>query len=321
MNRRDAVLALLALGGLPCASYAQTGRVYRIGWPIQWPKGAASANAGDAFLQGLRDLGYTPGKNIIPDVRYGDGKLEHYPAVIQEVVQGKPDVILMPGNAYLAKAATQTIPIIMVMDLDPVGSGVVSSLAKPGGNITGLTWDVGGDPTAKRLEHLKEISPGIKRVARLWEPPFEKLFAEEIKRAASVMGIEVFWQEVTEDIEGSIAAAAKKRAGALLVASNARLYIRRNELVSIANKYRLPASYNLADFVEAGGLMSYSPNIPDLFRRAAGYVDKILKGAKPADLPIERPTKLELAINLKTAKALGLKVPDTLLIRADHLIE
>jgi putative ABC transport system substrate-binding protein len=277
-----------------------------------------------AFLDGLRESGYVEGRNLVFDVRHGDGKPERMPEVARELVAGKPDVIVTGVNLQTraARDATRTIPIVMSVGTDVVAEGFVASLARPGGNITGVTWDVGLEVMPKRFEYLKEAVPKLSRVAVLWDqgqdaPDFKSSIAE----GGRSVGLTLVWIDYDEDHEQMFRAAARERVQALFTGGGARLFRHRKAIVELALKYRLPDTHYSGEFVEAGGLMSYAPNLPNLFRRAATYVDKILRGAKPADLPVERPTKLDLVINLKTAKALGLTVPQSLLLRADRVIE
>lgn len=323
MDRRRFVAMIGSALACPGALWAQIrSALPRIGFPYIATR-ADLAQFVVAFEEGLRGEGYEPGKDVLIDYRSADGKQERFPAIVQEALQTKPDLLVALTNANIIpmRAATPSIPIVMVAGINVVGSGFVASLARPGGNITGLTWDVGGEIIGKRLDFMREILPKISRVARLYEPPYEKTFAEEINGAAAMIGASVVWIEVEDDIERSFAAAARERADVLLVGSGPRTFGRRKEVTELATRYRLPATYAHAEMVNAGGLLSYAPSIAGLYRRSAWYVARILKGAKPADLPIERPSKLELVINLKAASAIGLKIPQSLLIRADRVIE
>ena len=287
--------------------------------PVQEPRVGA-------FRQGLRDLGYIEGQNITIEYRYAEGKLERVPALAAELVRLKVDVIVTAGPASTprAKEATVTIPIVMAFDNDPVGNGFVASLARPGGNITGLS-SLAPEISGKRLELLKEIIPQLSRVAILGSStmPGNSLALKETELAAGAFKIQVQYQDVRGlgDIEAAFRAASQWRAEAVLVLGGPILNSDRTQVVDLAVKNRLPATYNVADFVEAGGLMSYGVSFVDLYRRAATYVDKILKSAKPADLPVEQPTKFELVINLKAAKQIGLTIPPNVLVRADRVIK
>jgi putative ABC transport system substrate-binding protein len=278
-----------------------------------------------AFRQGLHELGYVEQQNIVLEYRYARGKDEVLPALAAELVALNVDIILTYGvtAAKAARQATTTIPIVNGSMSDPVAAGLAESLARPGGNVTGLT---SRSPTlsAKRLELIKEVVPGLSRVAVLSTPaPTAQLGLQEMKVAARSLGVSLLVQQVQEpnEFESAFSEMTKARAGALLVLADLRFNEHLRRLVDLAAEHRLPVAYTSKDFVDGGGLMSYGPSWPDQFRRAAGYIDKILKGAKPADLPIEGPIKFELVINLKTAKALGLTIPQTLMLRADEVIQ
>jgi len=288
----------------------------------------ASPHLPEAFRQGLRDLGYVEGRNVVIEYRDAEGKPERLPALAAELVALKVDVILAPGTpqALAAKQATRTLPIVFGAAADPVGSGLVSSLARPGGNVTGLSV-VTPELVGKRLELLTQAVPGVSRVAVLWQPGnygerTEKDMLKEAEVAARALGVRLQFVEARgpADFDRAFSDITRARAGALTVVPSAMLFGERRRLVDLAAKNRLPAVYQWREGVDAGGLMSYGPDFADLFRRAATYVDRILKGAKPGDLPVEQPTKFELVINLKTAKALGLTIPPLLLGRADEVI-
>jgi putative ABC transport system substrate-binding protein len=280
----------------------------------------------EAFRQGLRELGYVEGENIVIEYRYADEKAERLPGLAAELVYLKVDVIVAAGTIAVrsAKNATKAIPIVMTSSGDPIATGLVVSLAQPGGNITGLS-QMSPDLSAKRLELLKEVIPSISRVAVVWNPtgPVDKLVFEETETAAPAFRIKVQSLEVRNpnDIDSAFAAAARERANALITFGSPLIVDHRARIVELAAKSRLPAIYEGREFADAGGLMSYGPSLPDLFRRAAAYVDKILKGAKPADLPVEQPRKFELIINLKAAKQIGLTIPQSVLYRADKVIK
>jgi putative ABC transport system substrate-binding protein len=279
----------------------------------------------EAFRQGLRELGYVEGKNIVIEWRYAEGKLDRMPALVAELVRLKVDVIVTSGpqSTRVAKEATVTIPVVMGFDPDPVGGGFVASLARPGGNITGLAT-LAPEISGKQLELLKEIVPKLSRVAVLGDSnePGNAQALKEVELAAGAFKVQLQYLHVLnlKDIEHSFQSASKQRAGAVLVLAGPVMAAHRTEVVNLAAKNRLPAMYFRSDFVEAGGLMTYSVNYNDLARRAATYVDKILKGAKPADLPVEQPKNFEFIINLKTAKQIGLTIPPTVLARADKVI-
>jgi ABC-type uncharacterized transport system substrate-binding protein len=279
----------------------------------------------EAFRRGLRDLGYVEGKNIIIDYRYADGKSDRLPALAAELLRLKADILVTTGS-FSTRAAKQTaaaIPIVMANDDDPVGSGFAASLARPGGNITGLST-LSPEVAGKRLELLKEIVPKLTRVAFVGDVtrPGAAQALREMNVVADAFGIQMQYVEArtTNDIETAIRAAIKERADALLLLGSPVLNSRRKEIAELAVKAQLPAIYPNWDFVDDGGLMSYGVSYVDLSRRAATYVDKILKGAKPADLPIEQPTKFELVINLKAAKQIGLTIPPNVLARADRVV-
>ena len=275
--------------------------------------------------QGLRELGYVEGKNIVIEFRSAQGEQDRLPALVAELIRLKIDVIVSAGPAVTrsAKQATTTIPIVMASDDDPVGSGFVASLARPGGNITGLAT-YGPEISGKQLELLKDTVPKLTRVGVLGDVirPGTAQALNEINVAANALGVKLQYLEVrgTKDIETAFGAAGKERAEAVLVQRSGVLFSQRRQIADLAAKSRLPAIYGSPEYVEDGGLMSYSVSVPDQFRRAATYVDKILKGAKPADLPVEQPRKFEFIINLKAAKQIGLMIPPNVLARADKVI-
>jgi putative ABC transport system substrate-binding protein len=279
-----------------------------------------------AFLRGLRELGWVEGQNIAVEYRWAEGRLERLPELAAELVGLKVDAMLVGGTqaALAAKQATTTIPIVLAGIGDPVGTGLVASLARPGGNITGLSF-LASELSAKQLELLKEAVPKVSRVAVLWNPTnsFHRLALRDAEAAARSLGVQLQLLEARSpnEFDSAFAVVTRKRAGALLVLADAVFLLHRTRLADLAARSRLPAMYGLTEHAQVGGLMAYAPNFADSFRRAAGYVDKILKGAKPGDLPVEQPTKFDLVINLKTAKALGLTIPQSLLIRADQVIQ
>ena len=280
----------------------------------------------EAFRQGLRELGYVEGKNIVIEWRSAEGKLDRLPELAVELVRLKVDVIVSPGPIVTRplKEATSTIPIVMAQDTDPVGSGFVASLARPGGNITGLAA-LAPEMSGKQLELLKEIIPKLSRMTVIGNStnPGDAQALRETVLAAGSFEVYLRYLDVLDpkDIETVFRAAAKGRADAVLVLGNPILNAHRKQIVDLMVKHRLPATYARPEFVDAGGLMYYGTNYNDLFRRAATYVDKILKGAKPADLPVEQPKKFEFIINLKAAKQIGLTIPPNVLARADRVIK
>jgi putative ABC transport system substrate-binding protein len=280
----------------------------------------------DAFRQGLHELGYVEAKNIVIEFRSADGKSERLPGLAAELVRLPVDVIVTAGptSSRAAKEATVTLPIVMAMDTDPVGSGFIANLARPGGNITGLST-LAQEISGKQLELLKETMPRLSRVAalRTSSVPGNAQELKEIEVSAKSLGVKVQYLDIldSKDIDTAFAAASKGRADAILVGTSRVLFSNRIKVTELAERYRLPAIYIEQEFVDVGGLMTYATSIGDLYRRAAIYVDKILKGAKPADLPVEQPKKFELIINLKAAKQIGLTIPPNVLARADKVIK
>ena len=323
MDRRAFLRNLI--GGLlaaPLAAEAQpAGRVWRIA-----VLGNENNPPWEGFRQGLRDLGYVEGRNVTMEWRWSEGKTDRFPGLAMELVALKPDVIVASGTQAVraAKQATSAIPIVMTTSSYPDKMGLVDSLSHPGGNVTGLN-NVGPELSGKKLELLKEIAPKVSRVAVLWNPasPVEPLTVRELLTAAPAVGVEIQSVEARspDDFPAAFAALSSSRVHALLALGNPINFRGRKLIADFALKNRLPSIYDERLFVDAGGLISYAPSFTDSFRRAATYVDKILKGARPADLPVEQPTKFELVINLKTAKALGLTIPPLLLLRADQVIE
>ena len=323
-----AAILILALTAAPLTAEAQqAAKVARIGYMsgnlADWP------HTHEAFRQGLRDLGYVEGRNLVIEYRDAQGKLDRLPALAAELVALKVDVIVAPNTvaALAAQQVSRTLPIVFAVATDPIASGLITSLARPGGNVTGLSI-LAPELVGKCLELLKQAVPGISRVAVLWTPGVlgertDKEMLTEAEVAARTLGMQVQFFEARgpEDFDRAFSERTGARAGALTVLPSNIFVSERRRLVDLAAKNRLPAVYPWREFVEAGGLMAYGPNLGDLYRRAATYVDKILKGMKPADLPVEQPTKFELVINLKTAKSLGLTIPQTLRQRADQVIE
>jgi putative ABC transport system substrate-binding protein len=325
---RLAILAapVLAIVAAPLAAEAQpAAKVATIGY-LGNSSAASESHLVGAFRQGLHDLGYTEGQNILIEYRWADGKYDRLPEFAAEMVRRKVDVILTVGTpgALAAEGATHTIPIVMASAGDPVAAGLVTSLARPGGNITGLNAN-SPEANGKRVELLKEILPQLSRIAVLMNPanPVTAVHWRATQAAADTLRLKIEPVEVktVEGFEPAFAAVTKHRPGALLMLSDRILLAEQGRILGFAARQRLPAVYPYREFVDASGLMSYSPTFPDMFRRAATFVDKILKGARPGDLPIEQPAIFELVINLKTAKALGLTIPPAVLARADDVIE
>jgi putative ABC transport system substrate-binding protein len=281
----------------------------------------------DAFRQALRELRWIEGQNVVIDYRFAEGRLDRLPDLAAELVRLKVDVIVSLGTQGVtaARNATDTIPIVMIGVRDPIAIGLIASLARPGGNVTGVSGYAGLEIVAKQLELLKETVPEIRLVAVLSNPTnaYHQLAIKELNVAAGSLGVQLQLLEARgpNEFDGAFAAMAKERAGALLVLSDIMFNGHGTRLADLAASMRLPTANAVRESVEAGGLMSYGPSFLDSYRRSAAYVDKILKGDKPADLPVEQPTKFELVINLKTAKAIGVTVPSTLLARADEVIE
>ena len=320
------VLVLLAVASPVATQAQQTGKVHRIGVLRSLPPNDPQMAA---FRQRLRELGYVEGQNIVIEYRSAEGQIERPADLAAELERLKVDVLVVEGTplSLAAKQATRTTPIVFAAVADAVGSGLVASLARPGGNVTGLSF-LGPDTVGKHLQLLKEAVPVITRVAVLSHPgnPSEatrKIMLKETELAARalVMRLQFIEAQGPDDFDGAFSEMIRARADAVTVLTSIMFYRERRRLVDLAAKYRLPAVYPWREPVDAGGLMAYGPNIPDLFRRAAYFVDRILKGAKPGDLPVEQPTKFDLVINLKTAKALGLTISPSLLQRADQVIQ
>jgi ABC-type uncharacterized transport system substrate-binding protein len=300
-------------------------KVPRIGY-ISVASPSAVAVRVEAFRQGLRELGYIEGKSIVIEYRYAEGNLDRLPDLVAELVHLKMDVIVSPGGQVTraAKEATRTIPIVMAFDSDPVGNGFVASLARPGGNVTGLST-VSPDLSGKQLELLKEIVPKLSRVAVIGDStnPGNAQALKVTEAAAAELRTQLQYLNIVgpKDIEAVFRDASKGHADAVLILSSVVAFSQRKEIAAITAKNRLPAIYPRPEYVDAGGLMFYGVDANDLFRRAATYVDKILKGRKPADLPVEQPIKFEFVINLKAAKQIGLTIPPNVLARADRVIK
>ncbi|HYA29772.1 MAG TPA: ABC transporter substrate-binding protein [Acidobacteriota bacterium] len=327
MSTKSLVLYCLLLTVFPITTLAeaqQQKKIPRIGY-LTTASLSAFATRTEAFRQGLRELGYIEGKNILIEYRYADGKPDRVPALADELVRIKVDIIVTGGApaTFSAKDATRTIPIVMGSDADPVGSGIVASLARPGGNITGfstLATEIGG----KRLELLKEIVPKLSHLAVFGTStyPGNAQALKEMEVDAGAFGVKLQYLDVLDsnDIANAFREASKAHADAVLVLASPVFISQRTRITDLVIKNRVPAIYPNGEYAEDGGLMSYGANNADLFRRAAIYVDKILKGAKPADLPVEQPVKFEFIINLKAAKQIGLTIPPNVLVRADRVI-
>jgi ABC-type uncharacterized transport system substrate-binding protein len=324
MKRREFITLLGGAAAWPIAAQAkQPSKTYRIGWlqpgpiPDPWVKG---------FRQGLQEFNYVEGKNLIIEYRWGDGRFDRLPAMAGELVSLNPDVIISVNTAALLalQKRTTTIPIVMLGTADPVGLGLVRSLARPGANITGMSV-MAPELSQKRLELLKEVVPNLDRVTVLSNPgnPAVILALEETQAAAQALGLTLHIVDVHEpsEIDLALSAVAREPAGALVLLIDTMIHSQRVPIVAFAVKHRLPTISPFRDFADVGGLMAYGPQLPDLLRRAVGLIDKILRGERPANLPVQQPTKFELIVNLKTAKALGLELPPALLARADEVIE
>src|SRR5262245_9249064 len=319
------LLATMLLASVYLAEAQQRGKVPRIGF-LAAPSPSFFSTRMNAFRDGLHDLGHVEGKNIAIEYRYAEGKLDRLPALAADLVRLKVDVIVTssaPG-AVAAKKATGTIPVVFVTAGDPVDMGLVTSLARPGGNITGLTTHA-PELSGKRLELLREVLPRITRVAVLWNPsnPGFSEMLKEMQAASQAHALQLQSLEVRspEDFEAAFESITRGDSHAIIVVSDPFLNTHHRLILDLAGKHRLPAMYGGPEVVDAGGLMSYGPGFTDQYRRAATYVDKILRGMKPADLPVERPMKFELVINLKTAKQIGLTIPPNVLYRADRVIK
>jgi len=304
------------------ADAQQTGRVYRVGTLV--PTAPAPSDGTIRFLAALRELGYVEGQNLVAERRYAEAKIEGLPGLARDLVQLRVDVIVAVGSAAIraAKDATTTIPIVMWGNFDPVAEGFVTSLARPRGNVTGVLISAEGTLAAKRLELLKEAVPRATRMAALFHESVLQTQVQETQKAASSLGVTLVSVEVRGgDYDRAFASMVAERPGALFVAGSTFFSRDRKRIIELAAKHRLPAIYEWPEQAEEGGLIAYGTSLPEGYRRLAAYVDRILKGAKPGDLPIEQPAKFELVINLKTAKALGLTIPQSILVRADEVIQ
>ena len=322
MIDRRAFIGVCAGGlvtGRSVAEAQPAAKAYRVGF-LTFATPEQSALLLRELTEGLRELGYVDGRNIVIEPYYGDGTLNRLPDLAASVVRSRVDVIVTGSNpnAAAAKRATTTIPIVMVGTLDPVRFGIVANLARPGGNITGLCIDASAESSAKNLSLLTEIVPGLARVGVLQQISYQDPL---LAAAAQTLSVELYIVDVRtfDELEGAFDAMLRKRVGAVMV-RGPLFYVRRQQVADLALKHRLPAIHALKEYAKAGLLVTYGANLADLYRRAASYVDRILKGAKPGDLPVEQPTKFELVINLRTAKTLGLTIPQSLLLRADEVI-
>ena len=326
VTRRRVMIALAASALVPPAAFAQQPpKVWRVGF-LNFPPLQAQREAYDRFVDGLRELGYVEGKNLVMEMRAADGINERLSGLAEELVRLKVDVILCnSGTAFAAQKATSTIPIVFANTFDPVGLGLVASLARPGGNITGISNALEAT-SGKNLEYLRAVVPKLARVAVLTGAPATRasnVFMESMQPAAKAAGINISLFRATTPAEIVLAfgAMARARSGALIVVPGPFLTVQARQITELAAKNRLPAMYTLGIFVDAGGLLSYGPTRAEMYHQAARQVDKILKGAKPADIPVEQPTEFELVINMKTARALGIKFPKSILVQAVRVIE
>jgi len=322
----SAVVILVASLGtftLPGSAPAEEPSARRIG--VLLVARSPESKEAHAFRQELLDAGYSEGRDVVIEWRSANGDYDRIPGFAADLVQRKVDVIVVEGTlaAQAVKSDTSTIPIVLAVVADPVGSGLVANLAHSGGNVTGLSLMV-ADLSAKRLQLLKQALPRLTRVAVLWNPatPYHPKLVDELKAVAPSLAIEltIVGARTPEEFGSAFSAVSRAHAQALYVLDDAQFVVHRSTLLKLASKARLPVIYSQRNFPEAGALMSYGPSIEDLYRRSAGYVDKLLKGAKPGDLPIEQPTKFELVVNLKTAKTLGITIPESILLRADEVI-
>jgi putative ABC transport system substrate-binding protein len=320
------VLALCVLASVPAAEAQHPSKMVRVGY-LEFGSAAPGTPHLEAFRRGLRELGWLEGQNIAIDVRYAEGKQDRLPELAADLVRLKVDLIFASATpaALAAKHATTTIPIVIGFVADPIGSGLVSRLARPGGNITGWTHLAGLELNAKRLDILKEAVPEAARIGALWNPanPIHGPSLKVIEAAARRLKVQLYPIAVQDpqELDGAFSAMAQERLQALTVPPDGMFLAHRRRIIDLAAKHRIPTMYGVRELAQAGGLMAYGVNLPEMYRHGAFFVDRILRGAKPGDLPVEQPTRFELMINLKTSKALGLTIPQSLLIRADQLIE
>jgi putative ABC transport system substrate-binding protein len=318
--RRQLLLAVGAGLAVPRWVFAQQSTVRRIGWPVVTPLGSIGHYI-SALEQGLRERGYSPGKDVILDVRSSNGSNEKFPELVHELVRSKPDVIvtMLNGATATVQAATKTIPIVMLVVTDAVGSGFVQSLAKPGGNITGMTWDV-GELGKKRMDLLKEMLPRTSRMAALWEPPYD-IALKSVDEAAAAFRVETRWFKHSGDLEQDFGEIGRWRADTVYIAAGGSFYRQRTNIFQLAAKNKLATACGVSEFVDAGCLFSYGPNIVETVRASTRQIDRIFKGAKPSELPVEQPTRIDLEINLRTAQVLGVKIPQSVLARASRVVQ
>jgi ABC-type uncharacterized transport system substrate-binding protein len=327
MTRREliALLASTTAAGWPEALQAQQQKLFRIGF-LGNSTAALESDLVEPFRQGLRELGYVEGQNVVIEYRWAEGRYERFPALIAELVGAKVDVIVTAGtpSALAVKQSAPSIPLVMVAVGDPIGSGLIASFARPGGNATGLT-SIAPELEGKRLELLREVLPNVSTVAILWNPAnaYMATSEREVHIAAEALGMKVlsFPVRTLEELEAAFGLIGREHPSALNVLADRVFLHNRDRIVEFALSHRLPGVHAYRELVLSGGLMSYGPNYADMHKRAASYVDKIFKGTKPAELPVQAPTKFELALNIKTAKMLGLTIPGTVLARADEVIE
>ena len=316
---------IVVAGGLVTAPSVSIGKTPRIGF-LGNSTAALEANLIGPFREGLREFGYVEGQNIVVDYRWAEGRYERFPSLIQELLALKVDVIVTAGTpaALAVKRSATTTPLVMVAVGDPIGSGLVTSLARPGGKATGLV-SIAPDLEGKRIELLREVVPKLSQIAVLTNPanPFHEASAEQVRAAARAVHVKVqfFPVRAEGELEAALDGIARHRPGAMIMLADRLFLHHRTRIAEFSLKQRLPAVYAYQELVESGGLMSFGPSYPGMHRRAAYFVDRILKGANPAELPMEQPSKFELVINLKTARALGLNIPQTVLLRADQVID
>ena len=325
-KRRDLVIVAGALLAPLAAKAQQAGRIFRIGY-LSAPTRESVEGVLQAFLRALRDLGWIEGRNVVIEYRWAEGHLERLAGLAEELVRRKVDVIVAPAAsaALAARRATNVIPIVMIFPNDPVGEGLVTSLRQPGGNVTGTTNIPLHEMLLKRLQILREAVPSVMRVAMVYDPTDQTSLPPQksVEAGGRSLGIQLQYVEVRglEDFDDAFAAMARQRADAVLVAGGTWFLVNRSRFNELALKHRLPTMFAVREGVEAGGLVSYGVNMSEFVGRAAAYVDKILKGARSADLAVEQPTRFELIINMKTARSLGLKIPQSVLARADEVIQ
>jgi putative ABC transport system substrate-binding protein len=321
LTRRRLLAAVIPGVMLPRAAAAQPAKLARVGILVF---GTPDTDAFPIIRRGLATLGYIEGRNIVFEHRYADGKPERLGDLATDLVRAKPDLIVAAGGdvAPFAKRATISIPIVVITSADPVQGGLVASLARPGGNVTGLTF-VSSELAGKRLQFLKEAAPGLTRIAVLWNPDHPDDEFRATQEAGRSLGVHVASLEVRrpDDLDGAFALAARERAGAVIVVSSRLMTLNRSRILDLAARNRLLLASGWGPWAAEGGLLSYGPDLPAVISRSATYVDRILKGAKPGDIPVEQPTKFSLVVNLKTARAFGLAIPPALVQRADQVIE